>query len=364
MQQAGRINPDMVILAREYRALTQKALAEAAGIKQPQIAMIEGGVDGAASVETIASISRALDFPVEFFYQNEPRLGFGSSSVYYRRMSSITASDRKAISSITNIARIGLKRLLEAVDIDADLPLPQINLDDDGQSPSKAASIVRGAWRLPDGPIQNLTNLVERAGVVVIECDFGIRGISGTGMRLADMPPLVFINSALAPDRYRFTLAHELAHLVLHDVPRETMEDEADEFAAELLMQRADFKANLTQFGRKPALRDLIQIKPYWKVSIAAMIMRAGQLGVLSETEKRSLYIQMSNLKMRLEEPQPFSKEQPKLYANVVKAALEDLPDDDTMQQKIMKMPYDIFRRLYASFLRAEIPGVARLRLV
>lgn len=361
----GLVNPDMVILAREYRALTQKELANAASVKQPQIAMLEGGVESAASTETIKAISKALDFPMEFFYQPEPRLGFGSSSVYYRKMSAITAADRKSISSITNLTRIGLKRLLDAVDVDADLALPRVDLKDVEGSPSRAASIVRAAWSLPDGPIQNLTNLVERAGVIIVESDFGTRGISGTGMRLANIPPLIFVNSALPPDRYRFTVAHELAHLVLHDAPCETMENEADEFASELLMQKTEFKVSVAQFGGRPTLRNLVALKPYWKVAVSAMIMRMGQLGVISEESKRSFFIQMSNLKMRLDEPQPFPKERPALYSKIVKAAIGDFPEDADVANRIMKMPADVFKRLYASSLGAETPAsFSHLRLV
>lgn len=359
------INPDMVILAREYRGLTQKELANATLITQPQIAMIEGGVTKAASAETIEAISKALNFPLEFFYQPESRLGFGSSSVYYRKMASITAANRKSISSITNITRIGLKRLLDAVEVDSDLTLPRIDLKDTQGSPGKAAAIVRAAWNLPDGPIQNLTNLVERSGVIIVESDFGIRGISGTAMRLANMAPLIFVNNALRPDRYRFTLAHELAHLVLHDAPRETMEDEADEFASELLMQKSEFKVSVSQFGKRPTLRNLIALKPYWKVAVSAMVMRMGELGIISEQTKRSLFIQMSNLKMRLDEPQPFSKERPALYTKIVKSVIGDLPDDMDIATQIMKMPSDVFKRLYVSSLQVEThESVSRLRLV
>ncbi|MHB1702429.1 MAG: helix-turn-helix domain-containing protein [Acidobacteriaceae bacterium] len=359
-----QVNPEMVILAREYRALTQKELADAVGVKQPQIAMIEGGVQCSASAETLDAISAALNFPMSFFTLPEPRLGFGSSSVYYRKMSAISAADRKSISSITNLSRIGLKRLLDAVEIDSDLILPKIDLDDVGGSPGKAAAILRAAWALPDGPVSELTSLVERAGVVIIEVDFGTRGISGTGMRHANMPPLIFVNSSLPPDRYRFTLAHEVAHLVLHDSPRETMEDEADEFASELLMQRNEFIVSTAQFGNRPTLRNLIALKPYWKIAISAMILRLGQLGVISPEYKRSLFIQMSTLKMRLDEPQPFQKERPTLHAKIVRSAIGNIASDTKAATAIMKMPEDVFTRLYASSLRADNQPSSRLRLV
>lgn len=364
MEPMGRVNPDMVILAREYRSLTQKELAERARIKQPHVAMIEGGVEGAASSETMGAIADALEFPIEFFYQAEMRLGFGSSSLYYRKMSAITAADRKAISSITNLSRIGLKRLLDAVEVDSDLPLPRVHLKDVGGSPSKAAAIVRAAWSLPDGPVQHLTSFVERCGIVIVEADFGVRGLSGTSMRLANLPPLIFLNNSLPPDRYRYTLAHEVGHLVLHDAPRETMEDEADDFASELLLQKTEFKVSVSQFGGRPTLRNLVALKPYWKVAISSMIMRLGELGIISEDYKRSLFIQMSTLKMRMSEPQPFEKEVPTLYSNIVQSALGDIPSDADIPAKIMKMPADVFTRLYASSLRVDKPAPSRLRLV
>ena len=364
MELMEQVNPDMVILAREYRALTQRELADAAKIKQPQVAMIEGGVGGAASSETIGAIANALSFPLDFFFQSEPRLGFGSSSLYYRKMSTITAADRKSISSITNLSRIGLKRLLDAVEVDTDLSLPRVHLKDVGGSPSKAASVIRAAWGLPDGPVQHLTSFVERCGIIIIESDFGTRGISGTSMRLANLPPLIFLNNSLPPDRYRFTLAHELGHLVLHDAPRETMEDEADDFASELLLQKTEFKVSVSQFGARPTLRNLVALKPYWKVAISSMIIRLGDLGIISDDYKRSMFIQMSTLKMRMTEPQPFDKETPTLYANIIKSALGDLPTEMDIPAKIMKMPADVFTRLYASSLLADKPAPSRLRLV
>lgn len=361
-------NPDMIILAREYRGLTQKELANNSSLKQPQIAMIEGGIENSASTETILSISNALNFPVEFFYLKEDRLGFGSSSVYYRKSSSITAADRKYISSITNLVRIGIKHFIDSVDIEYDFTLPFIDLKNIDGSPGKAAGIIRAIWGVPDGPINNLTNLIERSGVIIVECDFGVKGLSGTSIRLTNTPPIIFVNKELKPDRYRFTLAHELAHLVIHDKPRETMEDEADEFASELLMQSHEFKISVSQFGKQPTLRNLIALKPYWKVAVSAMIMRMHQINFISEKTKRSLFIQMSNLKMRLNEPQPFKREKPTLFSKLVKAAIGDFDNNVNLAKDIMKLPEDIFKLLYASSLEEDVvtpPAQAhRLRLV
>ena len=80
------------------------------------------------------------------------------------------------------------------------------------------ADRIRAAWLIPDGAINNLTILVESAGVIIIESDFGTNGIDGTSLWISETPPLIFINKDLPQDRYRFTLAHELGHLIMHDI--------------------------------------------------------------------------------------------------------------------------------------------------
>ena len=68
---------------------------------------------------------------------------------------------------------------------------------------------------------------------------------------------------------------------------------------------------------------------------------------------------------MRLSEPQPFPKEIPRLYPKIIRSAIGDFAEDLEVAQKIMIMPDDVFKLLYASFLQEEIAAPAsRLRLV
>ena len=66
---------------------------------------------------------------------------------------------------------------------------------------------------------------------------------------ISETPPLIFINKDLLQDRYRFTLAHELGHLIMHDIPHENMEDKKRDEFLELLLQTSEFKASTFQFG-------------------------------------------------------------------------------------------------------------------
>jgi Zn-dependent peptidase ImmA (M78 family)/transcriptional regulator with XRE-family HTH domain len=324
------LNPEMVILAREFRGLTQEELARRLCISQARVARIEGGLKTEVENAILESLTEQLGFPSEFFTQEEDRIGFGSSAYFYRKKAELLASDRKRIHGVVNLLRIAVKRFNSFVEIDAQRPLPMFDLAEFDGNAAKVAQALRGLWKLPDGPVKNLTALLEAAGVVVIPCDFGTRAMDATSLRLAEMPPLIFINADIPGDRWRYTVAHELGHIVMHEAPHESMEDEADTFAAEFLVPEIEIRA---QFSRYPKLRlqDLANLKPYWKVSMAFLLVRAHTLGYLDDNQRRYLWMTMSKLNMRLREPNPIEREQPKTLRRFLDFFYEKLkytPDD------------------------------------
>lgn len=298
----------MMILARDYRVLNQEELANSAGVSQSHIAKIEAGIKSEIDDAVGDRIAQALRFPREFFEREEVLLGFGSSSYFYRKKATIPALERKRIQSIVNLLRLAVKGLLPFVEVQPKRALPEWDIEDHGYSASNVAKALRSYWHLPDGPIKNLTALVESAGVVILPCDFGIKSIDATSLRIAGMPPLVFMNTAVPGDRWRFTLAHELAHLVMHREPHAQMEEEADAFAGEFLVPVEELKPQLVRFP-KLQVRDLIPLKRLWRVSIQALIFRAFEAEAISEAQKRGLFVRMSQLNMRQVEPEQIDRE-------------------------------------------------------
>jgi Zn-dependent peptidase ImmA (M78 family)/transcriptional regulator with XRE-family HTH domain len=353
MRQQAQINSQLVVLAREFRGLSQSALAQSAGVTQSAIAQLEIGNTGAIGEDKFAQVASALSFPIDFFYSSEPRLGFGSSSYFYRKKFT-KASEKNHLSGVVNLGRMHFTEMLKYVEIDAKMQIPRIALNE-SNSPTEIAKIVKAAWNIEDGPVDNLTAKMESAGIAIIELPFGTDTVDGTGLWLNNLPPLIFINKNLSPDRYRFTLAHELAHLVMHDLPSETMEDEADAFASEFLLPAASFKANLDAIsGGRVALRHLFQMKPYWKVSVAAMAMKLKHYG--REKECTSMNVLLAKYGYKTSEPQPFAKEKPMLFRKVLEACLANFQSVDAASEQMFNLFADDFRRLYGSFLPQERP--------
>lgn len=344
----GKINSEMVILAREFRGLTQKELAARIQVKQPKIAKLEAGAIGDAASELLPQLSLALDFPQEFFMQAEVLVGFGSSSLYYRKRNKLTAADRRRIHSLVNLIRINLKTMLSAVELDPTRKLPRMSIEENEKSPGAIARATRSFWRLPEGPIKNVTALLESAGILVVPCNFGTRDMDGTGLWLNDMPPMIFINQDLPGDRWRFTLCHELAHFVMHEVPHELMEDEADAFAAEFLMPEVQLRADFARMG-SIRLSNLVALKPYWKVAISALILRASDLGAINDYEKKRLFAARGDAGGNAE-PIQIDREPVQNLANILGYFRSDLKFQADDMRGLLKINPPELKSLYGVF--------------
>ena len=150
------------------------------------------------------------------------------------------------------------------------------------------------------GPIRNLTAAVERAGFCLIPL-VGLPGIDGMSGWIEDQP-VIGLSPAVSGDRFRFSLAHEIAHLLFHTIKGAVTENQANRFAGAHLVPQEDLALSLSAF---PTLRDFVGLKSSTGMSVAALVYRAHELGHLDDTRYRSLQIQMS--KWRKTEPGEFA---------------------------------------------------------
>ena len=310
----------MVSLARDYRGLTQADLAKRLGVQQGTISKIEGQVVG-ISHEILAKLSQALDFPVQFFMQRDDVYGLGTHAYVYRKRQKITAPIRKRIEAQVNLLRIHADRMFDSLDVRSPQRIPQVAIADSNDSPEQIANAVRAQWLVPTGPIGNVTAMLEDAGMVVIPCDFGTPAMDATSIWLPGKNPLIFVNSELPGDRWRYTLCHELGHLVMHSEPTDYMETEADQFAAALLMPDPDILPDLDPI----TLQHLARIKPYWKVSIQALLERAYSLRRITKNQRRYFYMNLSKQGYRVREPVPLERETATLHRRLLEMHSEDL---------------------------------------
>src|SRR5260221_981444 len=154
--------------------------------------------------------------------------------------------------------------MLDAVEYSPQSTIPRLDPEEYGGDIDRLAAIVRAHWLLPPGPVQNLTAALETAGAIVIHSALGGCSVSGVTISVPGLLPIIVLNNDQPADRMRFTLAHEIGHLVMHRFPNPDMERQANDFASALLMPAADIKPALS--GRLD-LRRLAACKTDWRVS-------------------------------------------------------------------------------------------------
>lgn len=313
------VNGEMLRLARQRRGLHQKDAAPLLGVEQPILSRIENGLAN-ASDEMIQRAEKTYHMPKEFFFLNDTVYG-PPVSVHpmWRKKADVSARDVDCIVADLNVRSMHLRRLLEGVDLKTKADIPRLDFDE-FKDAEKISLIVRAHWRIPSGPIKNLTVYAERAGIIVMHSSMAGTTISGVTFSVSGMPPIVLLNDEQPADRMRFTLAHEIGHLVMHRFPRASMEEEANEFASCLLMPSNEMRQAFR--GRKIDLALLGALKPEWRVSMQSLLMSAKRLGFITDGQNQYLWKQINARGIRLREPPQFdiAKETPTVMPRIIEA--------------------------------------------
>ena len=291
---------------RAYRALeeiSQDDLGKVLGLSAQMISAVEGGRRPFLGDLSVIGYSNArLELPD----MSEP--------LHRHRATTKVATKRRA-HELLRLAGEVFAELKSRVDGVPSLTIEPLPAPESLEDVEKLAVDVRYLVRHePEGPIRNLTAVVERAGVCLVPVG-KLDGIDGLSSWVNGVP-VVGVNPNVPGDRFRHTLAHELAHLLCHVRKGETTEDEANRFAGAFLFPESEFD---DQMPARPQLRDFVNLKSSWGVSVAALVYRAHELEYIDDRRYRALQIQMS--KWRKSEPATFAPVHGELFSTTVAAA-------------------------------------------
>jgi Zn-dependent peptidase ImmA (M78 family) len=363
-----KFNHHMMILARDIRGLTQADLAVRLNIGQGTLSKYETGFIE-PTPEVVDEIASALAFPFPFFY--EPGRPYGLPPFHYRRRKKLSAKVLARIVAEMNIRRMHLSKLLVSFGWRTNAFIPELDRDDyhgkgkGALTIEDVARLVREAWMVPSGPIENMMDLLESNGGVVIPCDFGTDLLDAMSQRIDGMPVMFFVNIHAPADRVRHTLAHELGHMVLHTITLKSddvMEDEADAFAGAFLLPANEIKPQLRRFD----LRQLANLKGYWKVSMAALAVRADRLKLITPYQSKMFWIEMGRLGYRKREPNEPPKEHPKLLRQMVVFHVKKLGYGIGEMARLLHLRVAEFQHMYRMEMLEgpEVPNRPQLRVV
>jgi Zn-dependent peptidase ImmA (M78 family)/transcriptional regulator with XRE-family HTH domain len=307
---------EVIETARRAKGWTQEQLAEQAGVTQAALSRYENDLR-MPEVEVVQKLATALGVTPALLNSGARMEGGLAVSAHMRRLKTARPTVWRELEARLNMTRLHTSHILEEISMRAERRLPTV--DPDAASPSDAARFVRAQWRLPVGPVRGLVDWMESAGIFVVADDFGVSSrVDGLSQWVSDHP-VVMVNASMPTDRQRWTLAHELGHLVLHtEYIDDNAEQQADEFAAEFLMPADQIAPML----KRLRLGDLVELKRAWGTSMAAIVERAVTLGALRPDQRTAFYKAMNAKGYRYREPasDEIAPETPRLGSHIGKS--------------------------------------------
>lgn len=234
-------------------------------------------------LEILDDLAKALKLELAYFLKPHT---FEIKDVNYRTKGDLAA---KTMDSIKEQAIDLMERYLEAEKLlrlaeDFEHPLPNYTISKVEEAEQAAYAWLK-AWNLGERGLTNIYGILEAHHIKVAELDKVDEVFDGLAIMINGRIPIIVINKAMTIERRRFTALHEVAHLLLkfdEQMTKDEKEKACHRFAGSALMPRSLLNELLG--GKRDAifLKELIELKELYGISIQALMYRAEEYGIIS----------------------------------------------------------------------------------
>ena len=333
-------------LARSATGLSLRALsvridnrvtAQAIGKYERDESMPSSGV--------LIALADALNVSVNYLV-GDP--GMTLLSVDYRNK---TVESRREEHRITAMVLQMLERYLAIEEI---LGLPSVNWDKPRSAPypvikdlleaDRAASMLRNDWELGLNSIPNMAELMEERGVKVLfrPLEDGVDGFTAHVQREnGEDSPVIVANADHGGERQRFTIAHEIGHLMLDVSPAIDEEKAVYRFAGALLMPEEVMWAEIGRRRTALGWAELFKLKLMLGVSVQAISYRCKDLGIISASLMAEMFDVFRELGWRdppYEEAHPIPGESSGRFERLCYRALAEGAISESKASELLEM--------------------------
>lgn len=336
----NKIFPEKIREARVARGLSQSQLSELVGVSSQAISQYEKGYS-IPNPSVVLRMVDVLDFPISFFSNSSINKSKKGDIVYFRANKNLTKK-------LQDACKVRIEWINNAYSmLNKYFMLPKVNMPNfasidieslDLIGIEEIANELREYWKLGEGPIVNLIDVLQENGIVITKLKINNKKIDGFSTWKKGIPYIFIENEKGSAVRSRFNLAHELGHLILHSGLNEEeieeyktiIEDQANQFAGAFLLPRESFNSEIIS----SSIDSFVLLKRKWVVSIGAMIKRAQDTEMLTENQIRYLKSQMIKYGYYKKEPMDDSINPEKPY--LFKQAFELLIDNNIMDKETL----------------------------
>ncbi|MFA0050068.1 helix-turn-helix domain-containing protein [Vibrio breoganii] len=336
--------------ARKAAGLSMSALASEVGLSANAIKKYEHGTTMPSS-SNLLKLAKALDVRTEYFFRpTKVKL----EGVEYRKRAS---TPKKVLDRINGDVLDQAERWQELLALypDSVKPIPDFELP--GDLPAQITCLeqaedlavqMRHAWDLGLNPIHDMIDTLESKGVMIITTDVDTdKKFDGLAGKIGNTP-VVVISTAQSGDRQRFTLAHELGHLVVHERLAEGLDEEkaCNTFAGAFLLPAQTLIEHLGEKRRHIEPRELFMLKHEYGISMLAALFRAGQCGIITPAIQKNLFMLFSKNGWRTQEPgKAYPHESTYLHKQLVYRALGEEYIGESKAAELLGMSVSSFHK-------------------
>ncbi|WP_052594755.1 helix-turn-helix domain-containing protein [Aureispira sp. CCB-QB1] len=275
--------------ARKLKGLSLQNVADELGVSKQMVSKYENGVSIPPSSKLL-SLSKLFDQKVDYFFRSfKIELG----EVNFRKKSSFSAKKENSLKEQIKIKLENYLWIESVLGIDSSFNNIISNKTINSILDIEAVVLsLRNSWSIGVDPIYNIIQLLEDKEIKIIEIYDADDKFDGLATYIDNKYPVIVVNGNFPVERKRFTLLHELGHLLLQ-IPRcELAEEEkfCHRFASEFLLPR---KMLINEFGGKRkhiSFTELVSIQKKYGISIPAIIYRLVELGVLPKEYHKQFY--------------------------------------------------------------------------
>lgn len=334
--------------ARQALGLSLRQLAEDLGLSHAAIKKYEDNQVVPAS-DTLLKLAERLHVKVEYFFRPER---FTLKSIQYRNADGLPAKQLKEITAYI------VDQAERRFDLESLFPQPStpvFSLEGFPRKISKMQDLetlaerLREFWRLGLGPIPNLIDVFEEQSIKVFEVDNQkypkFEGLSAN----INGAPVIVIGNQWPGIRQRFTLAHELGHLVLSQRLTSALDEEAacHRFAGAFLLPQKTLMAILGEHRHALEVRELDLVRQEFGISMLSILHRLEDLGIISSVLYRQLRSEFQERGWTQREPGfYYPQEKARIFEQMVFRALAESYVGEAKAAELMGMSLDSFRSL------------------
>lgn len=275
--------------ARKLKGLSMKEVADVLEVSKQMISKYEKGISMPNSAKLI-KLSKLFNLKTDYFFNS---FKIELNKVTFRKKSSFPAKKQDSLKEQIKIKLENYLYVEDSLSIDYSFtnPIDHIlirNIEDI----EKAVYQLKTKWEIGFDPVHNIIQILEDKRIKIIEISDIDNKFDGLATFVDDKYPIIVLNERFPVERKRFSLLHELGHLLLNIAKDTDLKEEeiCNKFASEFLIPRETLSEEFGGKRKHITLSELTSIQEKYGVSIKAIVYKLRDIGILSDSQHSGFY--------------------------------------------------------------------------